>query len=98
VDNDGKLGVFLSARRYKQNIQPMDDASAALYSLKPITFRYKPEFDKSGTPQFGLIAEEVAAVNPNLVVRNAKGELSTVRYEAINVMLLNELSKRTPKG
>ena len=98
MDNDGKLGVFLSARRYKQNIQPMDDASAALYSLKPITFRYKPEFDKSGTPQFGLIAEEVAAVNPNLVVRNAKGELSTVRYEAINVMLLNELSKRTPKG
>src|ERR1051325_730171 len=97
VDNDGKLGVFLSARRYKESIQPMDKASAALYSLKPITFRYKPEFDKSGTPQFGLIAEEVAAVNPDLIVRNAKGEVSTVRYEAINVMLLNEFLKEHQK-
>ena len=75
----------------------MDEASAALYSLKPITFRYKPEFDKSGTPQFGLIAEEVAAVNPDLIVRNAKGEVSTVRYEAINVMLLNEFLKEHRK-
>ena len=97
VDNAGKLGVFLSARRYKENIQRMDDASAALFSLKPVTFRYKPEFDKSGTPQFGLIAEEVAAVNPDLVVRNAKGELSTVRYEAVNAMLLNEFLKEHRK-
>jgi hypothetical protein len=66
VDNAGKLGVFLSARRYKENIQPMDDVSAPLFSLKPVTFRYKPEFDKSGTPQFGLIAEEVAEVSPTL--------------------------------
>lgn len=93
VDNDGKLGVFLSARRYKQNIQPMDDASAALYALKPVTFRYKPQFDRSSTPQFGLVAEDVAAVNSDLVVRDAKGEISTVRYEAINVMLLNEFLK-----
>jgi hypothetical protein len=97
VDNDGKLGVFLSARRYKENIHDMDDASAALFSLKPVTFRYKRELDKSGTPQFGLIAEEVAAVNPDLVVRNARGELSTVRYEAINVMLLNEFLKEHRK-
>jgi Chaperone of endosialidase len=69
----------------------------ALYSLKPVAFRYKPEFDKSGTPQFGLIAEEVAAVNPNLVVRDAKGEISTVRNEAINVMLLNEFLKEHQK-
>ena len=71
----------------------MNNASAMLYSLKPVTFRYKPELDKSHTPQFGLIAEEVAGVNPDLVVRNVKGELSTVRYEAVNAMLLNEFLK-----
>jgi hypothetical protein len=93
VDNAGKLGVFLSARRYKENIQCMDDASAALFSLKPVTFRYKPEFDKSGTSHFGLIAEEVAEVAPHLVTHDAKGQLSTVRYEAVNAMLLNEFLK-----
>jgi hypothetical protein len=97
VDNDGKLGVFLSARRYKENIQQMDDESGAVYALKPVTFRYKREFDKSGTPQFGLIAEEVAAVNPDLVTCNAKGEMSTVRYEAVNAMLLNEFLKEHRK-
>jgi hypothetical protein len=93
VDNAGKLGVFVSARRYKENIQRMNDASAALFSLNPVTFRYKPEFDKSGTPQFGLVAEEVAEVSPDLVIRDAKGVLSTVRYEAVNAMLLNEFLK-----
>jgi hypothetical protein len=97
VDNAGKLGVFLSARRYKENIRPMDDGSAALFSLKPVTFRYKPEYDESGTPHFGLIAEEVAEVAPDLVIRNAKGELSTVRYEAVNAMLLNEFLKEHQK-
>jgi uncharacterized coiled-coil protein SlyX len=97
VDNDGKLGVFLSARRYKENIEPMDDVSAALFSLRPVTFRYKPEFDKSGTPQFGLVAEEVAGVSSDLVTHNAKGEVSTVRYEAVNVMLLNEFLKEHKK-
>jgi hypothetical protein len=97
VDNAGKLGVFLSARRYKENIRPMDDGSAALFSLKPVTFRYKPEYDKSGTPHFGLIAEEVAEVAPDLVIRNAKGEISTVRYEAVNAMLLNEFLKEHRK-
>jgi hypothetical protein len=93
VDNSGKLGVFLSARRYKENIQPMNDVSCALFLLKPVSFRYKPEFDKSGTPHFGLLAEEVAAVAPDLVTHDGKGQLSTVRYEAINVMLLNEFLK-----
>jgi uncharacterized coiled-coil protein SlyX len=93
VDNAGKLGVFLSARRYKQNIQPMNDVSSALFSLKPVTFRYKPEYDKSGTQHYGLIAEEVADVSPDLVSHDAKGQLSTVRYEAVNVMLLNEFLK-----
>jgi len=91
------LGVFLSAQRYKENIQCMDDASRALFSLKPVTFRYKPEFDKSGTSHFGLIAEEVAEVAPNLVTHDAKGQLSTVRYEAVNAMLLNEFLKEHRK-
>jgi trimeric autotransporter adhesin len=97
VDNAGKLGVFLSSRRYKENIQRMGDTSSALYSLKPVSFRYKPEFDKSGTSHFGLIAEEVAEVAPNLVTHDAKGQLSTVRYEAVNAMLLNEFLKEHRK-
>jgi uncharacterized coiled-coil protein SlyX len=71
----------------------MDKASEAILALKPITFRYKQEIDPAGTPQFGLVAEEVAKVNPDLVTRDAKGELYTVRYEAVNAMLLNEFLK-----
>ena len=82
-----------SSRRFKENIQRMDDASATLFSLKPVTFRYKREFDSSGTPQFGLIAEEVEKINPALVTRDAKGEINSVRYEAVNAMLLNEFLK-----
>jgi len=93
VDNDGKLGVFLSSRRFKTDIADMGAASEALLALRPITFHYKPELDKTCTPQFGLVAEEVAKVNPDLVTRDAKGELTTVRYEAVNVMLLNEFLK-----
>jgi len=77
VDNDGKLGVFLSSRRFKTNIADMVAASEALLALRPITFHYKPELDKTCTPQFGLVAEEVAKVNPDLVTRDAKGELTT---------------------
>ena len=95
MDNDGKLGVFLSARRFKTDIADMDNASAALLTLRPVTFHYKPELDKTGIPQFGLIAEQVAKVNPDLVTHDAKGELSTVRYEAVNAMLLDELPKST---
>ena len=93
VDNDGKLGVFLSARRFKTDIADMAAASDVLLALRPVTFHYKPELDKLGIPQFGLVAEEVAKVNPDLVTHDAKGELSTVRYEAVNAMLLNEFLK-----
>jgi uncharacterized coiled-coil protein SlyX len=93
VDNDGKLGVFLSARRFKRDIADMGAASEALLALRPVTFHYKPELDKTGIPQFGLVAEEVAKVNPDLVIHDAKGDICTVRYEAVNVMLLNEFLK-----
>jgi len=93
VDNDGKLGVFLSARRFKIDIADMAAASEALLALRPVTFHYKPELDKTGIPQFGLVAEEVARVNPDLVTHDAKGDICTVRYEAVNVMLLNEFLK-----
>jgi len=93
VDNDGKLGVFLSARRFKTDIVDMGAISEALLAMRPVTFRYKPELDKIGIPQFGLVAEEVAQVNPDLVTHDAKGDICTVRYEAINAMLLNEFLK-----
>ncbi len=97
VDNDGKLGVFLSARRFKTDIADMAAASEALLALRPVTFHYKPELDKLGIPQFGLVAEEVAKVNPDLVTHDAKGDIYTVRYEAVNVMLLNEFLKEHGK-
>src|SRR5205823_4371047 len=97
VDNAGKLGVFLSARRFKTDIADMGNVSEALLALRPVTFHYKPELDKTGIPQFGLVAEEVAKVSPDLVTHDAKGELSTVRYEAVNAMLLNEFLKEHRK-
>jgi len=75
----------------------MDKASEAVLALKPVTFRYKKELDPDGTPQFGLVAEDVAKVNPDLVARDAKGELYTVRYDAVNAMLLNEFLKEHRK-
>jgi hypothetical protein len=89
----GQLGVAPSSQRFKEQIKPMDKASEALLALKPVTFRYKNELDPQGIPQFGLLAEEVARVNPDLVVRDAKGQVYTVRYEAVNAMLLNEFLK-----
>jgi len=97
VDIFGKLGVNLSARRFKTDIADMAAASEGLLALRPVTFHYKPELDKTGIPQFGLVAEEVVKVNPDLVARDAKGELSTVRYEAVNAMLLNEFLKEHRK-
>jgi Chaperone of endosialidase len=92
IDATGKLGTAVpSSRRFKQDIKPMDKASEAILALKPVTFHYKS--DAKNTPCFGLIAEEVAAVNPDLVVRNKNGEIWTVRYEQINAMLLNEFLK-----
>jgi Chaperone of endosialidase len=76
----------------------MDKASEAILALKPVTFRYKKELDPEGIPQFGLIAEEVAKVNPDLVVRDKNGEIYTVRYEAVNAMLLNEFLKEHRKN
>ena len=95
IDSTGQLGTASSSRRYKNEIKPMDQASEAILALKPVTFQYKS--DTRGTPQFGLIAEEVAAVNPDLVVRDEKGEIYTVRYEAVNAMLLNEFLKEHRK-
>jgi hypothetical protein len=80
-----------SSRRFKHEIKPMDTASQAILSLKPVTFNYKS--DNTNTPQFGLIAEDVAAVNPDLVVRDQNGQIYTVRYDAVNAMLLNEFLK-----
>src|SRR5262245_53570391 len=91
IDSSGQLGTMSSSCRFKNDIEPMDKASEAILALKPITFHYKS--DSTGTPQFGLIAEEVAAVNPDLVVRDENGEIYTVRYDAVNAMLLNEFLK-----
>ncbi len=91
IDSAGQLGTASSSRRFKKEIKPMDQASEAILDLKPVTFHYKT--DSTGTPQFGLIAEEVAKVNPDLVVRDENGEIYTVRYEAVNAMLLNEFLK-----
>ena len=93
IDSTGKLGTVLSSARYKDNIKPMDKASEAVLALEPVTFRYKSEFDPDGAPQFGLIAEQVEKVDPGLVVRDEDGKVSTVRYEAVNAMLLNEFLK-----
>ncbi len=91
IDSFGQLGTTSSSRRFKKEIKPMDQTSEAILALKPVTFHYKS--DASGTPQFGLIAEEVAQVNPDLVVRDEKGDIYTVRYDAVNAMLLNEFLK-----
>jgi uncharacterized coiled-coil protein SlyX len=81
----------------KENIKAMDKASETILALKPVTFRYKKEIDASGTPQFGLIAEDVADINPDLVTRDAEGKPETVRYDSINAMLLNEFLKEHRK-
>jgi uncharacterized coiled-coil protein SlyX len=93
VGTDGKLGTVVSSERFKDAIKPMDKASEAILALKPVTFRYKHELDSDGIPQFGLVAEEVEKVNPDLVARDADGKAYTVRYEAVNAMLLNEFLK-----
>jgi len=95
INAAGQLSTTLSARRFKKDIQPMDKTSEAIYSLTPVTFHYKSE--KTKMPCFGLIAEEVAAVNPDLVLRDEKGEMYSVRYEQINAMLLNEFLKEHKK-
>src|SRR5262249_10156728 len=95
IDSAGQLGTVSSSERFKKKIKPMDRASEAILALKPVTFHYKS--DDTNTPQFGLIAEEVAKASPDLVVRDDKGEIYTVRYEAVNAMLLNEFLKEHRK-
>jgi Chaperone of endosialidase len=95
INSNGRLGTATSSRRFKEEIKPMERASEALLALKPVTFRYKKGIDPQGIPQFGLVAEEVEAVNPDLVVRDKEGKPYSARYEQINAMLLNEFSKST---
>jgi hypothetical protein len=97
IDNSSKLGTTTSSKRFKQDIKPMGKTSEALLSLKPVTFRYKKEIDPAGTPQFGLVAEEVEKVNPALVVRDKEGRPFSVRYDQVNAMLLNEFLKEHRK-
>src|SRR4029077_10136074 len=89
----GQLGLLSSSERFKDGIEPMGNASEALLSLRPVTFRYKKNIDPKGAPQFGLVAEDVEKGNPDLVARDAGGKIFSVRYEAVNAMLLNEFLK-----
>ena len=95
ITADGQLGVRASSARFKEAIEPMDNLSEAIFSLQPVTFRYKK--DPAALPQFGLVAEDVAKVNSHLVVTDAEGKPFTVRYDEINAMLLNEFLKEHKK-
>lgn len=97
VDSSGMLGTITSSARYKEAIKPMATASEPLLKLKPVTFRYKKNIDPQAIPQFGLVAEEVAKLDPALVVKDAEGKPSTVRYDVVNAMLLNEFLKEHKK-
>jgi hypothetical protein len=93
VSSNGNLGTTTSSARFKDEIKPMDKSSEAILALQPVTFRYKHDLDPDGIPQFGLVAEQVERVNPDLVDRDADGKPYTVRYDAVNAMLLNEFLK-----
>jgi hypothetical protein len=93
INANGKLGTTTSSRRFKEEIKPMDKSSEALLALKPVIFRYKNEIDSAGTTQFGLVAEDVENVNPDLIVRDKEGKPYSVRYDQVNAMLLNEFLK-----
>lgn len=97
VDADNKIGTLSSSRRYKEQIAPMEKASETLFALKPVTFRYKKDIDPGQSLCFGLIAEEVAQISPELVTADGEGKPQTVRYEAVNAMLLNEFLKEHQK-
>jgi hypothetical protein len=97
IDTDGHLGTITSSKRFKDAIKPMGDASETILALKPVTFRYMQELDPNAIPQFGLVAEDVAKVNPDLVARDEEGKPYSVRYEAVNAMLLNEFLKEHKK-
>ena len=98
IDSIGSWATVTSSARYKEAIKTDGCASEAILALKPVTFRYKHELDPKGIPQFGLVAEDMEKVNPALVARNAEGKVFTVRYEAVNAMLLNEFLKEHRKN
>ncbi|HEX9281282.1 MAG TPA: tail fiber domain-containing protein [Candidatus Udaeobacter sp.] len=98
INNSFKLGTSTSSKRFKEEIKPMNEASEAIFSLKPVTFRYKKKIDPAGTSQFGLVAEEVEKINPDLIVRDKEGKPNSVRYDQVNAMLLNEFLKEHRKG
>ena len=93
----GLIGHLSSSRRYKEDIKPMDKTSEALYMLNPVTYRFKKDVDPSQSLDYGLVAEEVAKVDPNLAIRDRNGQIESVRYSAINAMLLNEFLKEHAK-
>jgi hypothetical protein len=99
INSNGRLGTMTSSQRFKESIKPIGAASEALLALKPVTFRYKREIDPEGDgkPQFGLVAEDVEKVNPDLVVRDKEGKPYSVRYDQVNAMLLNEFLKEHRK-
>jgi hypothetical protein len=97
VNADNKIGTLVSSRRFKEDIRPMDNASETILALKPVTFHYKKEIEPNSSIMFGLIAEDVEKVDSDLVTRNEKGEAETVRYDAVNAMLLNEFLKEHRK-
>jgi len=97
VNSNGRLGTMTSSARFKQDIRPMDRASEEIFSLKPVSFRYKKEIDAAGTSQFGLVAEDVEKASPDLVVHDKQGKPYTVRYDQVNAMLLNEFLKEHKK-
>ena len=97
VSSSGQLGTVTSSARFKEAIKSMNKESEAVLSLRPVIFRYKHELDPDGIPQFGLVAEQVEKIDPDLVVRDSDGKVNTVRYEAVNAMLLNEFLKEHKK-
>jgi hypothetical protein len=97
INSSGKLGTITSSRRFKDDIKPMDKASEAVFALNPVTFRYKKDIDPQGIPQFGLVAEDVEKVNPDLVVLDKERKPYSVRYDQVNAMLLNEFLKEHRK-
>jgi hypothetical protein len=98
VNSQGKLGELVSSRRFKDDIKPMEQASEIIHCLKPVSFRYKPEIEPTRSLGFGLIAEDVEKISPDLVSRGSDGKVQSVRYDAVNAMLLNEFLKEHRKG
>ena len=97
INSDGKLGAQVSSRRFKDDIKPINQASEAIHRLRPVSFRYKAEIDRTRPVGFGLIAEEVEKINPHLVSRDKDGKPLTVRYDQVNAMLLNEFLEEPKK-